>query len=284
MMRRLLVCFLTIVCISGCGSRTVRTVSQGTSSSTIAVVKPSFEQALSSEEPDDLAKAVENLSWKEFVEKMKPLTDTLIYYALDSVYDHIGHRLLAQKYGSSLMTVAMEKWQTAVASGEVKTVDEWSNDFYLLADAVRAWYRAPNCVCRDQYCVSNKSAKKPVENSFELIVTLPTSKEEPHLIIVYPDNAIEDVLSVAFSNAEYLDEAVFDDDDIVIMEYRKPRNEKEGTPMSALAGKDVVDKMLSNHFMFILYASSDTPDGDPGEEESVCVNLDPFKKIWAESQ
>lgn len=50
--------------------------------------------------------------------------------------------------------------------------------------------------------------------------------------------------------------------------------------MFAGAGPEVIDRMLHNAVMYIVFNSEETPEGDPGELEAFRLVLDTFQSSW----
>ena len=53
-----------------------------------------------------------------------------------------------------------------------------------------------------------------------------------------------------------------------------------GYPMYAEADVEIVNKMLKNDVMYLMFTSEATADGAPGETEIARVNLLPMHRLW----
>ena len=72
------------------------------------------------------------------------------------------------------------------------------------------------------------------------------------------------------------------EDMIVLQNWHKKNEAQDGFPMYAAGGREIVDMMLQNAVMYILFESEETPEGAPGEVEVACLPLDSFQTLWRE--
>ncbi len=147
------------------------------------------------------------------------------------------------------------------------------------------WRQSRTNIWRDHYYVSNKNAEEPSNGFFHIMVSVPTpAQPAPNLYIYYPESA-EGRPAITFR--EHLDNDLVDDKfdvhDIVTLQdwYKKDEVEK-GFPMYATADEDVVEKMLCNSVMYLLFQSRPASEGAPGEVEIARLHLEPFQIMWQE--
>lgn len=238
-------------------------------------------QALSVVTADSLS------TWQDVMNATTPVIDSIILDATDEV--DLKKRMLGQELGYLVMEAITDKYLDLKAHGESASSEELDRIVSDLQGALCCWFysedeRLPH-IWRDHYYVSNKNAEEPSNGFFHIMVSVPTpAQPAPNLYIYYPESA-EGRPAIIFR--EHLDNDLVDDKfdvhDIVTLQdwYKKDEVEK-GFPMYATADEDVVEKMLCNSVMYLLFQSRPASEGAPGEVEIARVHLEPFQIMWQE--
>ena len=226
-------------------------------------------------------------TWKEVIEAVNPLVDSLSMAAIDE--NDLRRRLSAQELGYIVIESIVDKYINLQEGGEKVSEDDLNRVVGSTRSAICSWFYDDTSdlphIWRDHYYVSNKSADKPVNGYFHIMVSVPTDENpQPSLLVFYPESA-EDMPAIIFR--EHEEDQAFDDEydmrDIIVLEAWSRKDELEdGYPMYASAGPEVVEKMMSNAVMYLLFRSAETESGDPGELEVASVSLEPFHTIWKE--
>lgn len=226
-------------------------------------------------------------TWQDVMNATTPVIDSIILDATDEV--DLKKRMLGQELGYLVMEAITDKYLDLKAHGESASSEELDRIVSDLQGALCCWFysedeRLPH-IWRDHYYVSNKNAEEPSNVFFHIMVSVPTpAQPAPNLYIYYPESA-EGRPAIIFR--EHLDNDLVDDKfdvhDIVTLQdwYKKDEVEK-GFPMYATADKDVVEKMLCNSVMYLLFQSRPASEGAPGEVEIARVHLEPFQIMWQE--
>lgn len=226
-------------------------------------------------------------TWQDVMNATTPVIDSIILDATDEV--NLKKRMLGQELGYLVMEAITDKYLDLKAHGESASSEELDRIVSDLQGALCCWFysedeRLPH-IWRDHYYVSNKNAEEPSNGFFHIMVSVPTpAQPAPNLYIYYPESA-EGRPAIIFR--EHLDNDLVDDKfdvhDIVTLQdwYKKDEVEK-GFPMYATADEDVVEKMLCNSFMYLLFQSRPASEGAPGEVEIARVHLEPFQIMWQE--
>lgn len=226
-------------------------------------------------------------TWQDVMNATTPVIDSIILDATDEV--DLKKRMLGQELGYLVMEAITDKYLDLKAHGESASSEELDRIVSDLQGALCCWFysedeRLPH-IWRDHYYVSNKNAEEPSNGFFHIMVSVPTpAQPAPNLYIYYPESA-EGRPAIIFR--EHLDNDLVDDKfdvhDIVTLQdwYKKDEVEK-GFPMYATADKDVVEKMLCNSVMYLLFQSRPASEGAPGEVEIARVHLEPFQIMWQE--
>lgn len=226
-------------------------------------------------------------TWQDVMNATTPVIDSIILDATDEV--DMKKRMLGQELGYLVMEAITDKYLDLKAHGESASSEELDRIVSDLQGALCCWFysedeRLPH-IWRDHYYVSNKNAEEPSNGFFHIMVSVPTpAQPAPNLYIYYPESA-EGRPAIIFR--EHLDNDLVDDKfdvhDIVTLQdwYKKDEVEK-GFPMYATADEDVVEKMLCNSVMYLLFQSRPASEGAPGEVEIARVHLEPFQIMWQE--
>lgn len=226
-------------------------------------------------------------TWQDVMNATTPVIDSIILDATDEV--NLKKRMLGQELGYLVMEAITDKYLDLKAHGESASSEELDRIVSDLQGALCCWFysedeRLPH-IWRDHYYVSNKNAEEPSNGFFHIMVSVPTpAQPAPNLYIYYPESA-EGRPAIIFR--EHLDNDLVDDKfdvhDIVTLQdwYKKDEVEK-GFPMYATADEDVVEKMLCNSVMYLLFQSRPASEGAPGEVEIARVHLEPFQIMWQE--
>lgn len=226
-------------------------------------------------------------TWQDVMNATTPVIDSIILDATNEV--NLKKRMLGQELGYLVMEAITDKYLDLKAHGESASSEELDRIVSDLQGALCCWFysedeRLPH-IWRDHYYVSNKNAEEPSNGFFHIMVSVPTpAQPAPNLYIYYPESA-EGRPAIIFR--EHLDNDLVDDKfdvhDIVTLQdwYKKDEVEK-GFPMYATADEDVVEKMLCNSVMYLLFQSRPASEGAPGEVEIARVHLEPFQIMWQE--
>lgn len=226
-------------------------------------------------------------TWQDVMNATTPVIDSIILDATDEV--DLKKRMLGQELGYLVMEAITDKYLDLKAHGESASSEELDRIVSDLQGALCCWFysedeRLPH-IWRDHYYVSNKNAEEPSNGFFHIMVSVPTpAQPAPNLYIYYPESE-EGRPAIIFR--EHLDNDLVDDKfdvhDIVTLQdwYKKDEVEK-GFPMYATADEDVVEKMLCNSVMYLLFQSRPASEGAPGEVEIARVHLEPFQIMWQE--
>lgn len=226
-------------------------------------------------------------TWQDVMNATTPVIDSIILDATDEV--DLKKRMLGQELGYLVMEAITDKYLDLKAHGESASSEELDRIVSDLQGALCCWFysedeRLPH-IWRDHYYVSNKNAEEPSNGFFHIMVSVPTpAQPAPNLYIYYPESA-EGRPAIIFR--EHLDNDLVDDKfdvhGIVTLQdwYKKDEVEK-GFPMYATADEDVVEKMLCNSVMYLLFQSRPASKGAPGEVEIARVHLEPFQIMWQE--
>ena len=227
-------------------------------------------------------------SWQQVVRYVEPFVDSLVDAATDE--DDLSRRMTGQKLGYAFMDMMIDKYSDLQSANKDVSKSEMNSIVESLKGAICCWFfddssEAPH-LWRDHYYVSNKAAESPIDGYFHLMVTVPTKENpEPELHIFYPEMA-EDMPLIIFKDNEDEDvtEKDFDAKNIIVLkDWISKKENEDGFPMYALAGADVINKMLTNEVMYLVFRSAKTPSGDLGETEIARVNLFPFQVLWQET-
>lgn len=226
-------------------------------------------------------------SWNQIVSAVHPFADSLCAAATDE--NNLKNRMYGQEWGYMTIELLIESYSDLVAAGEDVNNDDLETVISQITKAATKWFYSPGeqlpHIWRDHYYVSNKSAEKPTNGFFHLMVTLPSQERpKPTLQIFYPENAVGRPAIIFRDN---LDDQVVDDDFymknlIELDNWYETDEVEEGMPMQASADETVVEKMLAHQVMYLLFQSDTAADGTSGEIEVARVNLAPFQSIWKE--
>ena len=226
-------------------------------------------------------------TWQDVMNATTPVIDSIILDATDEV--DLKKRMLGQELGYLVMEAITDKYLDLKAHGESASSEELDRIVSDLQGALCCWFysedeRLPH-IWRDHYYVSNKNAEEPSNGFFHIMVSVPTpAQPAPNLYIYYPESA-EGRPAIIFREHLYNDlvDDKFDVHDIVTLQdwYKKDEVEK-GFPMYATADEDVVEKMLCNSVMYLLFQSRPASEGAPGVVEIARVHLEPFQIMWQE--
>jgi len=226
-------------------------------------------------------------TWQDVMNATTPVLDSIILDATDDV--NLKKRMLGQQLGYLVMEAITDKYLDLEERGGSASSEELDRIVSTIQEALCCWFysedeRLPH-IWRDHYYVSNKNAEEASNGFFHIMVSIPAPEQpQPNLYIYYPESA-EGRPAIIFR--EHLDDDLVDDRfdvrDIVPLQnwYKKDEVEK-GFPMYATAGEDVVEKMLSNSVMYLLFQSGNASDGTPGDVEIARVHLEPFQIMWKE--
>lgn len=220
-------------------------------------------------------------TWGDVTKAVNPLIEEITKAATDE--KDIDRRMEGQEYGYKTIKLAINKYLDLMSEGRDVSSDELDVIIDKLQDAINVWFYddssgSPN-IWRDHFYVSYQSSDNPIGDYLHIMVSLPTKdKPEPSLHIFYPDSA-EGRPAIIFK--ENRDDQISDDDDLITFDNWTVKNDyKEGIPMHAYAGGAVVQKMLSNSTMYLLFNNGNYQDRESGETEIARVSLEPFHNIW----
>ena len=226
-------------------------------------------------------------TWQDVMNATTPVIDSIILDATDEV--DLKKRMLGQELGYLVMEAITDKYLDLKAHEESASSEELDRIVSDLQGALCCWFysedeRLPH-IRRDHYYVSNKNAEEPSNGFFHIMVSVPTpAQPAPNLYIYYPESA-EGRPAITFR--EHLDNDLVDDkfdvhDIVTQQDWHKKDEVEKGFPMYATADEDVVEKMLCNSVMYLLFQSRPASEGAPGEVEIARVHLEPFQIMWQE--
>ena len=220
-------------------------------------------------------------TWEDVTEAVNPLIEEITQAATDE--KDLERRMMGQEFGYKTIKLTINKYIDLMSEGHDVASDELDLMTDKIQEAINVWFYDNSSerpyLWRDQYYVSNKSGNNQVNGYFHIMVFLPTTNNpNPSLLIFYPDTA-EGMPAIIFkANAE---EEINDDDDLIMLDNWTAKNEsQEDIPMYAFAGTDVVQEMLTNATMYLLFRSGNNPDGEPGETEVARIPLATFQEQW----
>ena len=270
-MRKLYFIVSIILSIHSCGQ------SQGTISSTTLSINDTFDVMLDS-----------TSSWQQVVEATSSLIDSLSLIADDQT--SLRNRMAAQQWGYMAIELLEERYSEIKESGKEVNYDDIPPLFDRIYDVLNVWFfendeQVPH-IWRDLFYVCHQRSENPIYGYFHIMVTLPNDLlPESTLQVFFPESAEDDPILVFSKYIE--DQGVQEDSeqrDIVRpFNWSKKNEREEGSPMYAEFGADVVEKMLSNDVLYIMFRSSTSPNGDPAETEIARMDLSQFKNKWKES-
>ena len=223
-------------------------------------------------------------SWKQVTDVVYPFVDSLCVVAADEA--SLKNRMFAQQWGYMVVEFMAEKYAELKEAGKDAEGDDLSKLLERISDAENVWFYDNDIefpvVWRDHYYASYQGSEQTVNGYFHIMVTLPCEQfPEPSMQIFYPETAEGDPV-LLFS--KFLPGSTEDDMDSIEPvypdEWSKRDEIQEGYPMYATYGKEVVEKMFQYDLLYIMFQSSTSPTGDPGENEIARLQLDPFRKEY----
>lgn len=224
-------------------------------------------------------------TWQQLCDVTIPFADSLVSAILDT--GDTRHRIVGQEWGYIVIDEMVNKYLDLQAEGKDVSEQTLNKTVEQLHSAINQWFHdagetRPN-LWKDQYYESNKSAEMSVADYFHLIVDIPSpAHPEPTLHIFFPYSA-ESNPALVFREQLTDSFNMLDSEDMIVLQNWHKKNEaQDGFPMYAAGGREIVDMMLQNAVMYILFESEETPEGAPGEVEVACLPLDSFQTLWRE--
>ena len=220
-------------------------------------------------------------SWQMVNAIALPFVDSLCIAVSDE--NSLERRLFGQEWGYMTIGLITEKYSQLFRSGNEVSQDDYALILDRLSDAVSSWFYSDDdilpCIWRDHYYTSNQKADNPVDGYFHIMITLPTEEDPaPSLQIFYP-MAAEGNPYIMFAGLDNQDNS--NKQEVIQLKDWQPKDSiAMGYPMYAEADAEIVNKMLKNDVMYLMFTSEATADGAPGETEIARVNLQPMQRIW----
>lgn len=219
-------------------------------------------------------------SWRMVNTAAITLVDSLCSASADE--SSLQRRLYGQEWSHMTIGLLSDKYSQLVNAGEEVSSDEFARILERLSDALSLWFYSEDdilpCIWRDHYYTCNQNADNPVDGYFHIMITLPTEEDPaPSLQIFFPEAADSDPF-IVFAR---LDDQENNKQEVIQLSDWQPRDSVAmGYPMYAEADAEIVNKMLINDVMYLLFTSAPTSDGAPGETEIARVNLLPMQRLW----
>ena len=224
-------------------------------------------------------------SWQMVNAIALPFVDSLCIAVSDE--NSLERRLFGQEWGYMTIGLISDKYVRLVNANEEVSSDDYALILERLSEALSLWFYSDDdilpCIWRDHYYTCNQNSENPVDGYFHIMITLPTEAEpSPSLQIFYPEAAESDPYLVFPQNIynDSLEESPEKRDVVQMMDWLPKDGIANGFPMYAEGDVEIVNKMLKNDVMYLMFTSEATPDGSPGEAEIARVNLYPMQRIW----
>lgn len=266
--------FLVITALAAL-SCSVRPSKQGAVPVGISEIARRFSEAISDA----------SATWVQVRDATMPFADSIAAAALDS--NDTKRRVNGQKTGYLVMDDLLDKYLAMAREGRDVSEADLERIVDVLNGSIRHWFYDPDekrpTLWKDHYYASNNSAEYPVDGYFHLIVDLPTEEHPaPSLYIFFPQSAEKDPYLIFRESTEEtaFDENLRKEDVVLLPDWHRKNENNDGFPMFAGAGPEVIDRMLHNAVMYIVFNSEETPEGDPGELEAFRLVLDTFHSSW----
>lgn len=220
-------------------------------------------------------------SWQMVSAAALPFVDSLFSASADE--SSLQRRLYGQEWSYMTIGLLSDKYTQLVNVGEEVSPDEYALILEHLSEALSLWFYSDDeilpCIWRDHYYTCNQNADNPVDGYFHVMITLPTEEDPaPSLQIFFPEAAESDPY-IVFADLD--DQDRIKKQDIIPLKDWQPRDSiAMGYPMYAEAGAEIVNTILKNDVMYLMFTSEPTSDGVPGETEIARVNLLPMHRLW----
>ena len=168
-------------------------------------------------------------------------------------------RLTAQQFAYITIELLASQVSRLGKTGEDIPYEEFNALMNPLLEAANQWLHTTEdgltSVWRDMYYASGADTDTP-EGYFHIMVALPDDEaSEPELHIFFPESARGNprLIFRKYKDYETLEEDI-DNQEVVPLENWYGKGELDtGYPMYASAGADIVEKMLGNDLMYILF-------------------------------
>ncbi|MBR7027761.1 MAG: hypothetical protein IKI13_09375 [Bacteroidales bacterium] len=207
---------------------------------------------------------------------------------LDSMSDDTNdliNRLASQAYAYETINVLLDRYVSDKTDLSVRNVID-KDIIPRLLNVTGKWfydkYDLPPLIWRDLFYVSAKGTDDYVEGYFHIMVFPPTEDgKDSELLVAFPESAVSSPF-LAFSKGVNPDTLEEDRDNLVATPFDQwfERGEyDEGFPVYARAGHDIVDKMLTYDFMYILFSRGQDPD-DTDMLETARLDLSYFQQKY----
>ena len=225
-------------------------------------------------------------TWMQVCEAADIFADILIADMQDTSSTY--SRVHSQEIGYIVIASLTEKYMELMDAGKEVSEKDLSRIVENVDTSIHRWFHnddnknRPN-LWKDLYYLSNKSAENPVNGYFHLIVDIPTEEHPaPSLYIFFPQSAEKDPYLVFRENPEepIYDENLRKEDFVLLPDWHRKNENNDGFPMFAGAGPEVIDRMLHNAVMYVVFHSEETPEGEAGEMEVAHIPLEGFQKSW----
>lgn len=211
---------------------------------------------------------------------MIPFSESVLDY---SEKESGEHRFYAQLL-ARLEYDALLEW-LELHRGDI-SLDDYSELVEPLLHAMGRWFYAESdsvsVLWTDVLFSSNIDTDEPTYGNFRLIVNLPSDNAESKLCIYYPESAAG---SPSLIFRKYLNTTTRDEDinaqiTIPLIDWYKRNELEEGKPMCAQADKSVVNLMLENDVMYLLFESNSISIEDLGQPDYSSIPLKWFQEAY----
>ena len=229
----------------------------------------------------------ENLSFRQLQDVLGPLSKELTLAAKNET--DLKTRLAAQQIAYSAIYLLDEHLERIVNSGETLSLEEKNLLVRPMVESVSQWLYSIDegtpSVWHDAYYLSNKESASPVDGYFHLMVLLPTkSSPDPEFHVFFPNSA-QGRPALVFRKYDNTASQMEDMESQVMIPFDEwyQKGALDPTfPMYAVAGKEIVAKMLEYDTMYLLFHSDGVEDNPDGDDEIAQVLLKNFQEIFKE--
>lgn len=209
---------------------------------------------------------------------------------LDSMSDDTNdliNRLASQAYAYETINVLLDRYVSDKTDLSVRNVID-KDIIPRLLNVTGKWFYdkfdLPPLIWRDLFYVSAKDTDDYAEGYFHIMV-FPSAEDgkDSELLVAFPESAVSSPF-LAFSKVVNPDTLEEDRDNLVTIPFDQwfERGEyDEGFPVYARAGQDIVDKMLTYDFMYIIFSRGQDPN-DTDMLETARLDLSYFRQKFYE--
>ncbi len=220
---------------------------------------------------------------KELLSALTPFIDSILILAQDE--NNQRNRIAAQHLSYLAIELLSDRCGNDIA--DEADVQAMNNMASRLLDATGQWFYSEEegvpCIWQDLLYVSKKDSDNPINGFFHVQVLLPTEERpDAELDVFFPDNAA----SIPYlSFTKFLDGGLMDEDyenvvSVPFDNWYKKDAVEVGYPLYGVAGQDVVDLMLSQDVMYLMFSNSENPADN--DIETARISLGFFQQKYKE--